>query len=158
MKHKKTVANIFQWMQLVMWLENWHEFFRLFMGYLSLKHKYKNWSTLFGLYWEMKGLWSRVNLWQALLTSQDSHVTRVLSFPNANKKCANVFKTLSDYRLWYSPFSVLTNYAKNFSPTMLCICVILTMYRRKCSRCWDRFGTSWEFSRTRKTTCRSHSE
>ena len=30
MKHRKTVANIFQWKTLVTWRKNWHWFFRLF--------------------------------------------------------------------------------------------------------------------------------
>ena len=38
----------------------------------------------FRLHWEMKGHWSRVNLWEALCASQDLNVTSVLSFPNAN--------------------------------------------------------------------------
>ena len=36
MKHKKTVANIFQWKTLVMWRKNWHWFFRLFRGFSLL--------------------------------------------------------------------------------------------------------------------------
>ena len=47
---------------------------------------FKDWRTLFffRLHWEMKGHWSRVNLWEALL--KDLHATSVLSFPNANEK------------------------------------------------------------------------
>ena len=44
--------------------------------YLSLFHKYKDWRTLTCFHWEMEGSAS----------SQNLHVTRVLSFPNANKK------------------------------------------------------------------------
>ena len=51
------------------------DFFRLFMGFSSFWRKYKDWSTLFCLCWEMKGHWSRVNL----RASQNLHVTSVLS-------------------------------------------------------------------------------
>ena len=40
--------------------------FSTFTGYVSFKHKDMVWSPLFGLHWEMKGHWSRVNLWEAL--------------------------------------------------------------------------------------------
>ena len=50
---------------------------------------------LFCLHWEIKGNWSRVNLWEALHDSQDLHVTSVLSFPNANKKkCTSILKCM----------------------------------------------------------------
>ena len=34
--------------------------------HFSINDKYKDWSTLFCLHWEMKGHWSHVNLWEAL--------------------------------------------------------------------------------------------
>ena len=44
----------------------------------------------------MKGHSARVNLWEALRSPQDLHVTSVLSFPNANEKVyCNPFKSIS---------------------------------------------------------------
>ena len=55
MKHNKSVAYIFWWKTPVTWPKYWHWFFSIFRGYLSLKHRYKDWNTLFCLHWEMKG-------------------------------------------------------------------------------------------------------
>ena len=44
--------------------------------------------NFFCLHWEMKGHGSRVNLVKCKALLKDSHMTCVLSFPNANK---NVF-------------------------------------------------------------------
>ena len=41
---------------------------------------------LASMHWEMKRHGSRVNLWVALHVPQDLHLTRVLWFPNINKK------------------------------------------------------------------------
>ena len=55
MKHYKSVTYIFRWKTPVTWPKYWHWFFSNFRGYLSLKHRYKDWNTLFCLHWEMKG-------------------------------------------------------------------------------------------------------
>ena len=51
------------------------------LGLSLLQHSQK----LASMHWEMKGHGSHVNLWEALHASQD-HVTRVLWFPNVNKR------------------------------------------------------------------------
>ena len=55
----------------------------------------------FRLHWEMKGQWSRVNLWEALRTPQDLHETSVLSFPDANeKKCTSILYKLIHWKIF----------------------------------------------------------
>ena len=88
MKHKKTVANIFQWKTLATWPKNWHWFF-LFLGLLVTLAWIKGLKyTFVRLHWEMRGHGSQVNLWEALCASHDLHVTSFLSIVIAqcNKK------------------------------------------------------------------------
>ena len=47
MKHKKAMAYIFQWKTPVMWPKKLTFIFSILWGNLSLKHKYKDWITLF---------------------------------------------------------------------------------------------------------------
>ena len=122
MKHKEAVVNIFQWNTPVTRPKNWHWIFRLFRGYLSLKHKYKDWSTLFCLHWEMKGHWSRVNLGVALRkiytwpVSRFSRVTRdhALSFHFQMQK--SVLQTLITgfLKFWFSSFLISFEYILQF--------------------------------------------
>ena len=61
-----------------------------FLDFIRVFHRYSINIRIevhfFCLRGEMKGHWARVNLCEALRSSQDLHVTSVLSFPNANKK------------------------------------------------------------------------
>ena len=84
LKLKKTLANIFQWKTPVTWPKNWHWFF-YFLGVICCFSINIRTEVHFFV---CIGKWkdTRVNLWEALCTSQELHVTRVLSFPNANKK------------------------------------------------------------------------
>ena len=78
--------------------KNWRLFFRLLgvICHFSINIRIE---VHFFLHWEIKGHWSRENLWEALRASLDLHMTSVLSFPNAKKSALQSLNTLKTLQL-----------------------------------------------------------